>query len=241
MSNPRTIRPDFSLVHPTARPGEWRKTRDKWIKAASSVADYEYVVCADFKDFGAITPKDAEPARLVWNYGKACSVDATNVAAQCAIGRVLVVISDDIYPCDHWDRKLKEILPLWGDKECVVRVSTGGTADERGLLTVQILNRLRYERVGYLFHPSYVSMYSDDEFSMHAEADGVVVNAPEILFRHEHWSTGEREMDDVYRAQNHPKRYKFGADLLSYRQAAGFPPLNSEALSERLNVVRQVL
>jgi len=84
-------------------------------------------------------------------------------------------------------------------------------------------------------------MYGDAEFSMHAEADGVVVNAPESMFRHEHWSTGEREMDDVYRAQNPPKRYKFGADLLSYRQAAGFPPLNSEALSERLKVVRQVL
>lgn len=241
MISPRIVRPDFSLVHPTARPNEWRKTRDKWIKAASKVADYEYVVCADFQQFGAITPKDAEPARLVWNYGKPCSVDATNVAAQCAIGRVLVVISDDIYPCDHWDRKLKEIPQLWGDQECVVRVSTGGTADQRGLLTVQIVNRVRYERLGYLFHPSYVSMYSDDEFTVHAERDAVVVNAPDILFKHEHWSTGEREMDEVYRAQNDPKRYEFGSNLLQYRQSAGFPPINSDRVSEKLALMRHVL
>lgn len=241
MISPRIVRPDFSLVHPTARPAEWRKTRDKWIKAASSVADFEYVVCADFKDFGVITPKDAEPARLVWNYGKACSVDATNVAAQCAIGRVLVVISDDIYPCEQWDRKLKMIPQLWGDQECVVRVSTGGTADARGLMAVQIVNRKRYERIGYLFQPGFISMYADDDFSLHAEADGVVVNAPEILFKHEHWSTGERQMDEVYAAQNAPKRYQYGANLLAYRQANGFPTQNPESVAAQMSLIRQVL
>ena len=217
------VRPAFSLVHPTARPSEWWQTRDKWIAMASGDADFEYVVCADWKDFGTITPKDAEPARLVWNYGKPCSVDATNVAAQCATGKVLVVISDDIYPCQDWDLRLAEIPELWSDKPCVLRVSTGGTADQRGLLTVQVLNRARYEQVGYLFHPGYVSMHSDDEFSIRAELDGVVVNRPDILFRHEHWSTGERPMDPVYERQNAPRRYQYGAALLKWRQENGFP------------------
>ena len=214
--------PDFSLVHPTARPAEWRTTRDLWLRAASPDVSLEYVVCADFEQYGAITPKDAEPARLVWNYGKACSVDATNVAAQCAVGKVLVVISDDIYPCEHWDLRLKEIPQLWSGDPCVVRVKTGGTGDDRGLLTVQILNRARWDAVGYLFHPAYVSMHSDDEFSIRAEQDGVVVNT-DILFRHEHWSTGERPMDAVYRRQNAEPRYKFGAALLKWRQSNGFP------------------
>jgi hypothetical protein len=215
--------PEFSLVHPSARPAEWRITRDKWIAAASGEVSFEHVVCFDFEQFGAVKPKDAGESRLVWNYGKACSVDATNVAAQCAVGKVLVVISDDIYPCEHWDLRLKEIPELWGNDPCVVRVRTGGTGDDRGLLTVQILNRVRYEQVGYLFHPAYASMHSDDEFTLHAERDGVVVNAPDILMRHEHWTTGERPKDSVYERQNAPKRYQFGAALLKWRQENGFP------------------
>jgi hypothetical protein len=66
-------------------------------------------------------------------------------------------------------------------------------------------------------------MYADDEYSIHAEQDGVVVNAPQILMRHEHWTTGERPKDEVYRRQNAPERYAFGAALLDHRAALGFP------------------
>lgn len=187
----------------------------------SRVGIAEYVCCADL---GApITQKEAYPARLVWNLHRQCSVDATNHAVACSIGRVIVVISDDILPAENWDQELKKIGHLWSDKECVVRVRTGGTADARGLMAVQILNRRRYERIGYLFHPSYISMFSDNEYTMHAERDGVVVDAPHILMRHEHWSTGERPMDEVYLRQNAPDRYKHGAALLAYRANRGFP------------------
>jgi hypothetical protein len=196
----------------------------------SRVGIAEMVTCFDFGTCD-VTPKEAAPARVVWNYGRRCSVDATNHAAACSVGRVLVVISDDIYPCNGWDQELKKIGHLWSDKECVVRVRTGGTADQRGLMAVQILNRRRYERLGYLFHPSYISMYADDDYSLHAERDGVVVNAPHILMRHEHWTTGERPMDEVYRRQNAPERYKQGEENLKRRIAAGFPI--SESLLEK--------
>jgi hypothetical protein len=144
--------PDFSIVYPSARPHEVRSTMDKWIAAMSKVGIAEMVVCCDFGTT-RLTSKDVAPARLVWNYGRQCSVDATNHAAACSVGRVLVVISDDIFPCQNWDQELKKIGALWSDRECVVRVRTGGTADQRGLMAVQILNRKRYERLGYLFHP----------------------------------------------------------------------------------------
>lgn len=188
----------------------------------SSVGSAEYVVCFDFGAADSVTPEQAKPARLVRNLGRHCSVDATNWAAASAVGRVLVVISDDIYPCQNWDLELKKVGQLWGDKECVVRVKTGGVADARGLLTVQILNRRRYERLGYLFHPSYESMFADDEFTLHAERDGVVVNAPHITFPHLHWSTGDRPMDDVYQRQNAPGRYERGEQNLRSRLAMNF-------------------
>jgi hypothetical protein len=213
--------PQFSLCHPSARPEEALRTRDKWIKAASGLIEVEHVLCLDFGT-SSITQKDVSPGRLVWNYGKQCSVDATNQACACAVGRVLVVISDDFEPCPNWDTELKKIGPLWSDKECVVRVRTGGTRDG-DLFTIQILNRKRYEHLGYLFHPAYVSMYADDEFTMHAVQDGVVVEALHLLFPHRHWTTGERPMDAVYQRQNSRHRYEYGKLVLDERKTAKFP------------------
>ncbi len=215
----------------------WPWTRDKWFAAASwEFQRIEHVVC---QDFGTTAPEVGNGSRLVWNYGTKCSVDATNTAAQCAVGKVLVVISDDIFPCPRWDAELAAIPQLWSDNPCVVRVSTGGVADKSGLLTVQILNRARYEQIGYLFHPAYVSMYSDQEFTDHAERDGVVVDARHITFYHDHPTTpgSSARSDEVYERQNDPRRYQYGAGLLRYRQERGFPRhVPDELMAARLNV-----
>ena len=233
MAKPEAFRrgwaPKFSLCHPSARPSEWKKTRDAWIDAASKPVDAEYVVCFDLGRH-RVEPKEAAPARVVYNTGRHCSVDATNAACAAAVGRCLIVISDDILPCPNWDQELTKIGRLWSGQECVVRVKTGGQADARGLLTVQILNRERYERYGYLFHPSYTSMKSDDEFTENAHRDGCIVNAAHILFRHEHWTTGERQMDDVYRAQNAPERYRQGEENFQLRARLGFPVASPKAV-----------
>lgn len=217
----RAAIPRFTVVHPSARPDRWARVRDEWLNAASGQETIEYVVCFDW-GMAEIDPDQARPARVVWNYGVRCSVDATNCAAAAASGKVLVVISDDIRPAHHWDKQLRKIPQLWGGQECVVRVKTGGSADARGLMAVQILNRERFERIGYLFYPGYVSMFADDEYSIHAQHDGVVVDT-DILMPHDHWSHGAAEMDEVYARQNAPERYRWGAELLKDRIARGFP------------------
>lgn len=233
------IRPTFSIVHPSARPDQFCATRDKWIRAASRTADYEYVATFDFPS--ELTAEQVAPARLVPNYGPRCSNDATNVAAAASIGRILVVISDDIYPCEHWDLDLLSVRELLGSKPCVVQVSTGGTADDRGLLTVQILNRARFDQLGYIFHPSYISMYGDDEFSEHARRDGVLVQARHILFPHEHWSNpgaAGQPTDEVYRKQNDPSRYEYGRRLFMYRAGKDFPKhMPADLMKTKLQVV----
>jgi hypothetical protein len=156
--------------------------------------------------------------------GKHCSVDATNMAVACTTGDVIVVVSDDFEPCRNWVDELYKIPELWQDRETVLKVGTGGTADDRGLLTLQILNRKRYERFGYLFHPGFVSMYADDDWSDAARRDGVVVDATHLTFPHHHWSHDSSvEMDEVYRLQNEPARYKFGEALYRWRRDRGFP------------------
>lgn len=228
--------PLFSLCHPSARPpAVWQATRDKWLAAAADRGTVEHI-CAI--DFGTPVPERG-PSRIAWNLWSKCCVDATNVAAQCSTGSVLLVIADDFHPMEKWDQLLREVPELWEDRETVVRVATAGIADGSGLITLPILNRKRYEAQGYIYHPAYISMYCDDEFTAVAERDHVVVDARHILCYHDHPTTpgSKAQLDDVYHRQNAPARYKYGAALLRFRQEQGFPRTMPEALmAARLEV-----
>lgn len=203
------------------------ETAWEWYRTARNKGDIEHIVCFDFGRFFVSQSGWTQSTRIVWNYGLWCSVDATNMAAATALGDVLVVISDDIKPCDRWDEELDKISQLHKLTEpTVVRVATGGPADKRGLMAIQILNRARFEQLGYLFHPSYLSMFADDEYSQHAEDDGIVVTANWIRFPHYHWShKGELSApkDPVYEAQNRQGRYTWGEANFARRQEHGWP------------------
>lgn len=124
----------------------------------------------------------------------------------------------------------------------VLAVSDGTRRDT--LLCMAILTRARYEqqndswveiefnpdltprttagqyRPSYLFHPDYFGVFSDNEFTMRAHADKVVVAAPHIEFRHEHpifKGIPTEEWDATYRRQNMPERYKEGMEIFNRR------------------------
>lgn len=213
----------ISVVHPSARPAIWWKTRDAWLEHADRPDLVDYVVAFDE---GTESPVDPAPARVAINTGRHTSVDATNAGAAAAKGELAVVISDDIWPCPHWDTELRKVADP--SKEQVIKVRVGGQADERDLFAVQILTQKRYAKLGYLFYPEYLSMYADDEFGEHARRDGVVVDANHLLFEHRHFTMGANGMDEVYARQNGSQRYTLGNRILKMRRKAGFPGPDKE-------------
>ena len=107
----------------------------------------------------------------------------------------------------HWD---KLILAAIGDtsKPAVLAVSDGYRTDN--LLCMAILTRARYKAQGYLFHPEFFSMFSDNHFTDHAYADGVVIEAKNIVIEHLHPAFGKAEMDETYARSNDPANYAAG-------------------------------
>jgi hypothetical protein len=82
-----------------------------------------------------------------------------------------------------------------------------------------ILTRARWIEQGYLFHPDFLSMYSDNWFSESAHRDGIVIDAKDLVFEHLHPVFGKAEMDETYAVSNDPSRYQQGKAVLERLQS----------------------
>lgn len=234
------MRPVFSICHPTARPAEWRAAYDLWISRATYPDQVEYVLCVDERwgflagQSGELALMDERPGlnRVTWNSGRKCMVDAANAACAASHGAVLIIGADDFEPLPGWDVALLEAIakaPAHYSSDALsrgllmdfaVHVLTGWY-DGPMASSVQIFSRARYERLGYAFHPTYESLYADDDFLEHAYADGAVIDARHITIRHNH-GAARGETDAVYQHQNREESRRIGALLLQHRRRANF-------------------
>ncbi len=224
----------FSLLHTSARPDKWREIFDAWISLADNPVWVQYILVGDQR-WGFDKHNPGESLRDIDTYVnlypmRRCYVEGVNLAARYARGHTLIVIADDQYPCQGWDTHLNRVIAQneLHDRgsvlEYAIRVPTG-TPDEvkRNITVMPIVSRSRYQRLGYVLFPGYESMYADNDFSEHAQQDGVFIDAqdlPEFPHRHPFWT--DAQMDDQYKEQNRKEAYLSGANLLTLRRATKF-------------------
>jgi hypothetical protein len=128
-------------------------------------------------------------------------------------------MSDDWSPCKHWDAL---ILNAIGDTKAdkVLAVSDGLRQDK--LLCMAILTQNRLKKQGYMFHPDYQGsdgIYSDNEFTERAYADGVVIEAKDIQFKHENPMFTKGNPDEQLKNHNKPEFYDKGKAIYERRKA----------------------
>jgi hypothetical protein len=214
--------PMFSICHTTARPDRWVESSNAWLLQAYDhrVDALEYVLCTDDRWGTCFVPDDIVHVK---NHLRQCSVDGWNIAAKASTGNVLILNADDFFPSEDWDLELRRVIdghnPL--KEDLVIHVSTGNPRD-KDLISLGILSRARYERLGYALHPSYESVYSDDEFTEHAYRDGCVIDARHLVFEHRHPGMGKAADDAVYQWQNRREAYESGKANLERRRKEGF-------------------
>lgn len=200
----------ISLLHATrGRPAHAYKARATWLDRAFDADAIEHIYALDHDD-ETIGP--FVTCRHVINPRRG-PVAAWNEAAKFSRGEILIQLSDDWDPPVHWDklilRKFEGI-----DRPAVLAISDGHRTDQ--LLCMAIINRNRYKQQGYMFHPEFFSMFSDNLFTDRAYADGVVIDAPDIVIEHLHPAFGKAEMDETYARSNAPENYEAG--LATYEQ-----------------------
>jgi hypothetical protein len=225
--------------------------------APDAALPFEYIVCHHAEqaaEFARLAPSEALHARFAGSRrivnagpnhptvnGRSSFVDNANCAAAASVGDVLVLATDDLEPPASWDALILQAIASRPDlpqralkdgrrqPEAVLKCSNGDArSDARDLILHPVMTRARYERQGWVFHPAYSGMYSDNELTIRARIDGVVIEAPQVVFTHRHPDLGTAATDQVYLWQNSREEFARGMETLKARAALGFPHIGEE-------------
>src|SRR6267154_1928706 len=206
--------PLIALIHATrGRPEQAASTRKRWLEMASHPERIEHIFV--FDDDDAQSKRLKPMHHLCVPAGGGC-VAAWNYGAVATAAPVLVQLSDDWAPAQQWD---KLILERIGDltKAVVLAVNDGLRKDK--LLCMAICTRAYMELDMFLFHPSFTGVYSDNWFTEQVYARGLVIEAPDIVFEHNHFLKTGNQPDETYQRQNAPERYHEGKQILDLLRA----------------------
>jgi len=223
----------ISLLHATrGRVAGATAARDCWLHAAEFPERIEHIFAFDRDDADSVAGLSAYRHVVVEECNKGC-VAAWNLAARAGKGEILIQLSDDWLPIRHWDTKIAARFRD-ASKPGVLRVSDGRRVDD--LLAFAIFTRAYLELLGGDFlAPDYFGVYSDDEFSLRAYQNGVVIDARDIVFEHCHPSFSEGAVyDETHKRQNDDARYREGRKIFLRRNPSARGHWLHEGTEERL-------
>jgi hypothetical protein len=164
----------------------------KWLSNADN--DFEYILSVD--------TSDEYPYETFFGYVKVLrfdnhsAIEAINNAANLATGDIFLVISDDTDCLPGWDTALT--IMLHGRSDFCAKTDDGL---QPTLITMPIMDRIYYERYGYVYHNDYLHMHCDEELTCVALMTGKYIKLP-LTFLHNHYTTGKTEIDDINRKNN---------------------------------------
>jgi hypothetical protein len=215
----------LSVLHATrGRAKQALFAREIWLAAAHNPASIEWIFAIDEDD--AESRHALRHHRRVVVPGKGSCVKAWNAAYDESEGHVIIQMSDDWWPCVHWDLiildRLNEAAKKRGgtieNTPLALAINDGARNDDLLAMAICTRSRVEQQEGGHLFWPEYDGMYSDTEYSRRAWDDGVVVDArSEITIEHRHPAFGKAAMDATYEKQNASEQYERGRAIFEKR------------------------
>lgn len=212
----------ISLIHPSrGRPNKAADTLDEWWGQYTRGSHFEHILSIDTDDPSLKTYLSYFPEgyTVLINPNKSV-VEATNVAAKESKGDILIYLSDDFTPPKLWMEFVE--LEFQGVTEpMMLKVDDCLQRFEVGVLTIPIMNRALYEKLGYFWHPEYKSMHVDVDLFETCKKLNVIKYAPHLKFPHNHYSNGKAAHDETYKRSE--GNWDQGLQVLKRRRAQGFP------------------
>lgn len=215
----------ISVIHPSyGRPELAARTAEKWL---TSCNDIEYILCLSKKDtlIEHYAVRFGSSELLTIFVRKVLCEDANmviqmNMAARKSTGDLIIAISDDFNCPKNWDKLLLDKLA--GKKDFVVRIDDGvrnAGIDSKNIIPLPIMDRVFYERLGYIYHPAYNHFFGDQELCRVSEMLGKKIELP-ILFEHMHPAAGKAKKDHVN--EKNSKFHSGDKATFQKREAEGF-------------------
>ena len=132
---------------------------------------------------------------------------------------IVILVSDDMIPkVRGYDDIIRSKMP--DDTDGIVWVNDG--TQGKKLNTLSIMGKTMYTSFGYIYHPSYKSLFCDTEFSdlCNTTLSSKCSYIDEVIILHEHPGNGyKQEWDSLYQRN---QRY-FTIDLENYISRKNYP------------------
>lgn len=205
----------ISIIHPSRGRGLIAvKTAENWLSRADGEIDYN--LSLDHDDPTSDTYINLFKGFPVFKFhsDNRSAVDAINNAAAHCTGDLMIVVSDDFDCPPHWDTQLLNYLK--GSIDFLVKTPDG---IQPTLITLPIMDRAYYNRFGYIYHPEYLHMYSDQEMTAVGHMLGRVINIP-VAFTHNHYMTRRFKKDAI--SERNDSTYPQGKQVFERRLATNF-------------------
>lgn len=229
----------ITCIHPTmGRKEQALNTATKWLRHADNPWVIEYIISVDDNDTNSWMPvvrllpyvdsSSTMDIKTIRNDNRS-AIDAINVAAKIATGYILIVVSDDTSCPEHWDTLL--LQQLKGKSDFCAKVDDGL---QPTLVTMPIIDRIYYERYGYIYQNDYSHMFADQELTAVAILTGKYIKLT-LVFPHLHYTTGSNTFDDINAKNN--ATWAQGEALFNQRLAFNFGIPDNEIVKPYSEIV----
>lgn len=212
----------ISLIHPSrGRARKASETMDYWWEN-SGYDDFEHILSLDTSDHARLEYAamfDNQWSLVIYNNNQSV-VEATNKAIPHAEGDIFIYLSDDFKCPTNWGSLIaKEFEGV--TEPMLLKVDDCLQKFHVPVLTIPIMNRALYEKLGYFWNPLYKSMWVDCDLFETCKRIGAIKYAEHLKFPHEHHSIGKSDNDETYKASE--KNWNQGLEVFNKRRQMGFP------------------
>ncbi len=164
--------------------------------------DYEFIISCDIDDISMNNIQVINQFKifpnLTVNFGNNKSkIEAINSDLDGKEFDILLLASDDMIPIkdDYLNIIHKKFEELYPDTDGVLWFNDGYQGNK--LNTLCILGKKYYDRFGYIYHPSYKSLWCDNEFMEVANILNKQTYIDEVIIKHEHLVWKGHQWDDM--------------------------------------------
>lgn len=213
-----------------SRPNKFFEVLDKYIKLLDEPENTSFLISCDEDDNTMNNPetlnrlskyieKNNLSVKFSQNKNK---VEAINADMEGQEFDILILASDDMIPQESgYDSIIKQnFRKFFPDTDGVLWFNDGYQGNR--LNTLCILGKKYFDRFGYIYHNSYVSLWCDTEFTEVSKMLNRVKYIPHVIIKHEHPVWLGQEWDDLQKKndsfnnrdmENFQKRQKINFEL----------------------------
>lgn len=210
-----------------SRPKKLLYAYEKYISLARDSSRIKTIISFDYDDI-SVTPELTEKLMKIHSQTLICigpslgKIGAVNRDMDKA-GEydILLLASDDMIPefpgyDDLLREKMSEHFP---DTDGVLWFNDG--FQKHNLNTLCILGKKYYQRFGYIYHPSYKSLWCDNEFTIVAHQLQKQIYFDTVIIRHLHPIITRTSSDQLY--QENEKYFNEDRETFMKRRFYNFP------------------